>query len=137
MAYPYTFIVVWIKACRIHSCWTFIGAPVSSSHERYVYQNRCQPRRSMSIFLRAGKRTSRGNTDECISPRMFSSVEKHRLNCSPSRSAYRRRIFPKTGEILNVFWRTVHFDFAVTPNAPIRKKYLPTPAASFMLSSIE
>ena len=27
-------IVVWMEACRINSCCTFIGAPVSSSHER-------------------------------------------------------------------------------------------------------
>src|SRR5271163_2599216 len=37
------FIVVWIEACRINSCCTFIGAPVSSSHERYVWRNVCQP----------------------------------------------------------------------------------------------
>ncbi len=33
---PYTFIVVWMEACRMSSCWTFIGAPVSSSQDRYV-----------------------------------------------------------------------------------------------------
>src|SRR6202042_1340234 len=37
------FIVVWIEAWRISSCCTFIGAPVSSSHERYVWRNVCQP----------------------------------------------------------------------------------------------
>ncbi len=38
-----TFIVACIVACRINSCCTFIGAPVSSSHERYVWLNVCQP----------------------------------------------------------------------------------------------
>src|ERR1700735_636697 len=37
------FIVVWMEACRINSCCTFIGAPVSSSHERYVWRKVCQP----------------------------------------------------------------------------------------------
>ncbi len=32
-----------MEACRINSCCTFIGAPVSSSHERYVWRNVCQP----------------------------------------------------------------------------------------------
>jgi hypothetical protein len=33
-AFPYTFIVVEICACRISFCCTPIGAPVSSSQER-------------------------------------------------------------------------------------------------------
>jgi hypothetical protein len=33
-AFPYTFIVVEIWACRISFCCTPIGAPVSSSQER-------------------------------------------------------------------------------------------------------
>jgi hypothetical protein len=36
IACPLTFIVVWMEACRTSSCCTFIGTPVSSSHERYV-----------------------------------------------------------------------------------------------------
>jgi len=33
-ALPYTFIVVEIWACRINSCCTPMGAPVSSSEDR-------------------------------------------------------------------------------------------------------
>jgi len=33
-AFPYTFIVVEIWACRISFCCTPMGAPLSSSHDR-------------------------------------------------------------------------------------------------------
>jgi hypothetical protein len=38
-----TFIVVWIEAFRVNSCCTFIEAPVSSSHDQYVWQHVRQP----------------------------------------------------------------------------------------------
>jgi hypothetical protein len=42
-AFPYTFMVVETWVCRISFCWTQMGAPVSSSHERYVRRKVCQP----------------------------------------------------------------------------------------------
>ncbi|WP_421800851.1 tyrosine-type recombinase/integrase [Granulicella sibirica] len=43
-----------MEACRISSCCTFIGAPVSSSHERYVWRNVCQL--ISPVFVRQGPR---------------------------------------------------------------------------------